>query len=289
LGDFALSFPAFAAIRAHHAQDHITLLTTRPFVSLAQDSPWFDDIRVDTRPSWFDPVGIWRLRGQLRGFDFVYDLQTSRRSSRYFGLAGRPPWSGIAAGCSNPDRNPDRNALHTVERQQGQLRDAGITVFPAPALAWLEKCGKRLEPPYALVVPGTSPSHGGAKRWPVERFAAIATLLAARGITPVVIGGSGDAALAASIRAACPSARDMTGQTSLQDLAGIASRAAVTIGGDTGPVHLAAVAGSPVVALFSRYSIPAQAAPRGPQVTLLQEDVLTDLSVQRVAAAVAWL
>jgi len=169
------------------------------------------------------------------------------------------------------------------------LRDAGITVFPTPALDWLAQCGPTLPQPYALVVPGTSPTHGGAKRWPIDRFAAIATLLAARGITPVVIGGARDAAAAATIRAACPAARDMTGRTTLQELAGIAARAAVTIGGDTGPVHLAAVAGSPVVALFSRYSIPAQAAPRGPHVVLLQEDVLTDLPVDRVAAAIAAL
>lgn len=286
LGDFALSFSAFAAIRAHHAADHITLLTTPPFADLARMSPWFDRVALDTRPSWFDLPGLLRLRAQLRGFEFTYDLQTSGRSGRYFRLAGKPAWSGIAPGCSHPDRNPGRNFLHTIERQQGQLRDAGITQFPTPDLAWLARHGPQLPPPYALLVPATSNAHQGAKRWPLERFAAIAVQLAAKAITPVVVGARADAALAAAIRANCPAAIDMTGQTDLPGLAGLAARARITIGGDTGPVHLAAIMGSPVIALFSRYSDPVQAGPRGPSTTLLRAERLEDLPLERVAALI---
>ena len=132
LGDFAQSFPAFAAIRAHHAADHVVLLTTPPFAPLALEGPWFDQVRVDTRPAWLDLPAVLRLRRQLRGFDMVYDLQTSRRSSRYFVLAGRPPWCGIAPGCAYPQRNPDRGGLHTVPRQRDQLAEAGVTETPAP-------------------------------------------------------------------------------------------------------------------------------------------------------------
>jgi ADP-heptose:LPS heptosyltransferase len=284
LGDFVLSFPAFADIRAHHGADKVTLLTTAPFVSLALDSPWFDQVRVDDRPSWLDPAGVWRLRRQLRGFDVVYDLQTSSRSSRYFWLAGRPAWSGIARGASMPHDNPRRNDLHTVARQRDQLAQAGVPASAAPDLRWLAGGGPVLEPPYALLVPGTSAAHGGAKRWPVERYAALAAALAARGLTPVVVGGAGDAAEAAAIHDAVPQTLSLVGRTSLQDLAGLAARAALTIGGDTGPVHLAAMMGSRVVALFSRFSNPALAAPVG-RVTLLQAASLADLPVERVVAA----
>ena len=131
LGDFVLSFPAFAALRAHHASDLITLLTTAPFAALAREAPWFDAVQVDARPRWTDLRGVLRLRRQLTGFDFTYDLQTSGRTSRYFLLAGRPPWSGIAKGCSHPDADPGRDALHTVPRQRGQLAAAGVTQFTA--------------------------------------------------------------------------------------------------------------------------------------------------------------
>ena len=283
LGDFCNSFPAFAAIRAHHRADRVTLLTTEPFVALALDSPWFDQVRVDARPSWFDPVGLWRLRGQLRGFDFVYDLQTSRRSSRYFWLAGRLPWSGIAPGCSHPDRNPRRDAMPTVARQRAQLAQAGVAEA-APELDWLAARGPELTKPFALLVPATSGSHGGAKQWPQERFSEIARILASRGITPAVVGGAGDARSAVTILAACAAAIDVTGQTDLASLAGLASRACVAIGGDTGPIHLAGIMGCPTVALFSRFSDPANATPEGP-CTVLRAENLADLSVEAVAAA----
>jgi ADP-heptose:LPS heptosyltransferase len=282
LGDFVLSFPAFAAIRHHHARDRVVLLTTPPFARLAEASPWFDEIRIDTRPSWLNLAGLARLRRQLRGFDFIYDLQTSRRSARYFRLAGRPPWSGIAPGCSHPDRDPDRDRLHSVERQRRQLAVAGVE--PAPMdLSWLSGRGPQIDTPYALLVPATSGSHGGAKTWPITRFAAVAKLLAVRGLRPVVVGTAAEARLAADIQAICPETLDLTGQTSILDLAGLSHRASLTIGGDTGPVHLAAMMGSPTIALFSKYSDPVHATPVG-NVRLLREERLEDLSLDRVAA-----
>ena len=283
VGDFCNSFPAFAAIRAHHRADGVTLLTTEPFVALALNSPWFDQVRVDARPGWFNPAGLWRLRGQLRGFDFVYDLQTSRRSSRYYWLAGRPPWSGIAHGCSHPDRSPRRDAMPTVARQRAQLAQAGVAAA-APELDWLAARGPELAKPFALLVPATSGSHGGAKQWPLQRFSEIAEILATRGVTPVVVGGPGDAHAASTILAACRDAIDLTGQTDLASLAGLASRASVAIGGDTGPIHLAGIMGCPTVALFSRFSDPANATPEGP-CTVLRAESLADLTVATVAAA----
>ena len=133
-GDFVQSFAPFAAIRATHPGADITLLTTAPFAGLARASPWFDRVEIDARPSWWNLPGLARLRRQLAGFDLVYDLQTSGRSSRYFALAGRPPWSGIAPGCSLPHANPARDAMHTKERQREQLQMAGISHFPPPDL-----------------------------------------------------------------------------------------------------------------------------------------------------------
>jgi ADP-heptose:LPS heptosyltransferase len=288
LGDFVLSFPAFAAIRAHHPQARITLLTTPPFAELARRAPWFDAVRLDRRPAAWDIGGLRALRRQLRGFDFVYDLQTSARSSHYHRLAGRPAWSGIARGASHPHANPGRDAMHTLERQRDQLRMAGIDDFPAPDLSWLTiPPGLDLPPRTALLVPGAAP-HRPRKRWPAERFGALARLLTARGLTPVVVGSAGEAGLAATIRAACPQAIDLTGRTDLPALAGVAAGAALAVGNDTGPMHLAAASGTPCLVLFSADSDPVLTAPRGPggaAVAVLRVADLSDLPVERVAAA----
>ena len=282
LGDFVLAFGPFAAIRAHHPGAEVTLLTTAPFAGLARQSPWFDRVLVDERPSWWDLAGLRRLRTALRSFDFVYDLQTSGRSSRYFRLAGQPGWSGIARGASHPHGNAARNRMHTVERQRDQLEAAGIARFPAPDLAWLAKGGPAVPPPYALLAPGAAP-HRPEKRWPAPRFGELARLLHGRGVRPVVVGTDADRPLAATILGYCPETLDLTGRTSLLDLGGLAARAALAVGNDTGPMHLAAAMGCPSLVLFSGASDPALTAPRG-LVTVLRERNLADLALERVAA-----
>jgi ADP-heptose:LPS heptosyltransferase len=287
LGDFVLSFAPFAAIRARHPEAEITLLTTLPYAGLGKRAPWFDRVEIDARPAWWNPLGLLRLALELRGYDFVYDLQTSRRMSWYFRLAGRPPWSGIAPGCSHPHANPLRDAMHTRERQREQLEMAGITEFPAPALAWLERPVADLPHPYALLVPGAA-AQRPRKRWPAERYGALAEILAGRGLIPAVVGTAAEAPLAATIRAACPRAIDLTGRTDIADLFSLAKGAALAVGNDTGPMHLAALAGCPCLVLFSADSDPALTAPRGADGSwprLLRVDDLSDLPVERVAAA----
>ncbi|ACI51906.1 glycosyl transferase family 9 [Gluconacetobacter diazotrophicus PA1 5] len=286
LGDLVQAFAPFAAIRAHHRSASVTLLTTAPFAALMRASPWFDRVEVDSRPSWRNLRGLAALRRTLVGYDMVYDLQTSGRSSRYFRLAGRPAWSGIAAGAGWPHDNPHRDVMHTRARQRDQLRRAGIAQVPDPDLSWLAGGGPVLPAPYALLVPGAAP-HRPAKRWPAERFGALACRLHQRGLTPVIVGTQAESGLAAIIRAACPAARDLTGRTGLPDLAGLAARAALAVGNDTGPMHLAAAMGCPATVLFSRDSDPSLTAPLGRapgQVRVLRVDDLATLSVDRVAA-----
>lgn len=287
LGDFVLSFAPFAAIRSHHPDSEIVLLTTAPFAEMARRAPWFDRVIVDARPAWWDLPGLLWLARRLRGFDFVYDLQTSGRSSRYFWLAGRPLWSGIAPGCSHPHANPLRGHMHTLERQRDQLAMAGIVDIARPDLSWLTGQPFDLPEPFALLVPGAAP-HRPQKRWPAERFGELAAVLAAQGIAPVVIGSAAETPLARTIRSASPRAIDLTGHTSIADVAGLARRAVLAVGNDTGPMHLAAAVGCECVVLFSDDSDPARTAPRGPGgawPVVLREPDLADLPVARVAAA----
>ena len=284
LGDFAQAVGPFAAIRAHHPGAEITLLTTQPFVPLARQAPWFDRVWENGRPRGL--AALWALGRQLRAarFDRVYDLQTSGRSSRYRWLVGRGvEWSGIAAGASHPHANPRRDFMHTVERQREQLEMAGISNFPAPELAWLDADIARFALPerFALLIPGASPGRP-AKRWPVEHFADLA---AALDIPAVILGGPAEASLGAAITQAAPSARDLTGKTSFADIAALARRAGFCIGNDTGPTHLAAVAGCPTLALFGEDSDPALCAPRGPRVAVLRRQPLGSLQLADVQAA----
>lgn len=290
LGDFVQAFGPFAAIRAHHPEAEITLLTTPPYAELARLSPWFDRIWTDGRPAWTDLPRLWRLARRLRGAGFrrVYDLQTSSRSSRYRLFFRRSvEWSGIARGASHPHANPRRDFMHTIERQREQLEMAGIRDFPPPDLSFLDAdiSGFGLPGRFALLVPGASPGRPG-KRWAAERYAELAAGL---DLPVAVVGGPAEAPLAEVIRARVPSARDLAGRTSYAALAAVARRAAFAVGNDTGPTHLIAAAGCPTLALFGGESDPALCAPRGRQVAVLRHTPLSALEVAEVRAALAAL
>ncbi|MFL1461038.1 glycosyltransferase family 9 protein [Roseococcus sp. DSY-14] len=278
LGDVVQAFGPFAAIRAHHPGAHVTLLTTPPYAALLDGAPWFDALRADGRPAWGDVPAVARLAWWLRRsrFDRVYDLQTSSRSSRYrWFVGGRAEWSGIAPGASHPHANPARDAMHTLERQREQLAMAGITRFPDPELSWLTADLSRLNLPerFALLVPGASPLRPG-KRWPAQRFAELAARL---DMPAVAVGGPADPAI--------PGVLDLRGRTTLRELAALARRAALCVGNDTGPTHLAAALGVPTLAVFGPESDPALCAPRGPRAAWLHGAPIGAVTAGQVLAA----
>ena len=288
LGDFVQAMGPFAAIRAHHPDARITLLTTQPYVPLAKASPYFDEVWTDRRPKPWDVPGMLRLRKMLRSarFRMVYDLQTSERSSRYIHLvAPGTPWSGIAPSASHPHANPERNFMHTLDRQADQLRMAGIPETPPPDLSWVARDLKKFRLPqkFALMVPGGA-AHRTAKRWPAERYAAIARRLGEQGIASVLIGTGSDAQAVEAVLAASPTAMSLAEHTDLLDIPAIARRAWAALGNDTGPMHLAAAAGCRSVVLFSDESDPGLCAPRG-RVTILRKPDLAALEADEVWAA----
>jgi len=290
LGNIVLSLGPFAAIRRYHRQAAITLLTTAPYAAWMASSPYFDRLWADGRPDWWDAPGWLRLRRQLLAgrFDRVYDLQTAARSNRYFQLfphAARPQWSGIALGCSHPDRDPARNRLHDIERQAGQLRQAGIPEVPDADLSWSSGDIARFGLPasIALLVPGSS-AHRLGKRWPARHYGELARVLATRGLAPVVLGTAAERRLADEIGEHAP-VHDLTGQTGFGQLASLARVAKLAVGNDTGPMHLIAAAGCPSLVLFSRASDPALCAPRGWCVAVLHRHDLATLAVDEVLAS----
>lgn len=296
LGDFVQALGPFAAIRRHHAGDRITLLTTPAFADLARASGYFDRVETGGRPGSLNVLGWIRLARLLNsGFARVYDLQTSDRSSFYrwlmgFPFSSPPEWSGIAPGSSHPHANPKRDFLHTIDRQREQLAAAGIKDVPFPDVIWAiaDVARFKLSPPYVLIVPGGS-AHRPEKRWPAGRFAALSRRLIAVGITPVLLGTRSERLLLESIAAAAPGTRNLIGQTSFTEIIALARGARAAVGNDTGPLHLIAATGIPVVALFSGASDPALCAPRGPRgaatVRVLRADPIGALSEAEVASA----
>lgn len=288
LGDFVQALGPCAAIRKHHQDAHITLLTTAPFEELARQSGYFDKIWFDDRPKLLQVSGWLDLRKRLKvgNFSRVYDLQTSDRSGFYFKLIGpgtRPEWSGIAKGCTHPHANPTRDNMHTYERQSEQLAMAGITDVPEPNLSWVSAETETFDVPknYALLVPGGAP-HRPGKRWSSTAYGELAVRLLENKIQPVLLGTSRENGVINEVIAQCPDALNLVDKTSFSQIVALAQKAQFSIGNDTGPMHLITVAGCRSVVLYSHASDPELCAQRGSDVEILRRERLQELSVDEV-------
>ncbi|MBU6407086.1 MAG: glycosyltransferase family 9 protein [Alphaproteobacteria bacterium] len=305
IGDFIQALAAARIIRAHHIGARITLLTTEPFKAFAEKCPYFDVVDADGRPREATAVAALIARIRAAKHDFVYDLQTSGRTSNYFhALKPRPPlWSGVAPGCSHPHANPKREEMHTLDRLAEQLEMAGVPrqeiyadgAAPMPDLGWVRRAlgdPPRLQPgyfgikgPYVLLIPGASP-HRPEKRWPAKSYAEMAQKIAARGVTPVVIGALAEKDVGAAVAAAEPRAKNLVTRTDLFQVAALAERAQFAVGNDTGPMHMAAAAGQRCLVLFSANSDPERVQPRSRRgVAVLTAANLEDLPVRDVEQA----
>lgn len=298
LGDFVRSMAAMKHIREAHPDAHITLLTTPPFETLANASPYVDTVAGDGKPEGFGET--FALVGRLRSarYDRVYDLQNSSLTNLYFLLLQpfAPAWSGTAFGCSLPHRNHRRASLPLVERQAEQLKFAGIWpdaptdpgAAPPPDLSWIltrpaNRGAMAGSPrPYVVMAPGGWPSKP-EYRWPAELYGKLAGVLRARGLDIVVVGGPDDSGFARTIQRVTQ-ARDLTGRNDISHTAVLAGRAKLAVGNDLDLLHLFAGAGAPTLALLPKAFDPIMAGPRG-HVAVMQAERMEGLAVEDVLSA----
>ncbi len=288
LGDFIQALGPMKAIRRHHPDAEITLLTAAPFKKLAEDCGYFDRVWVDERPRIYQFSSVLRLRKNLvnGNFDRVYDLQNNDRTSFYFRLfplKGRPEWVGVAKGASHRNASPDRSAGHAFDGHRQTLALAGIENVEIDDLSWMRSDIQKykLSASYALMVVGSSPAHP-EKRWPAAHFATLAMMLHEQGMTPVILGTHAEKSVTKRVHDLFSHCVDLTGKTDLYDIAGLARGAALAVGNDTGPTHIIAATGCPTIALFSGYTSPVKHAPKGANVRILRKDEIAHVQVEDV-------
>lgn len=291
LGDVVLATAGFAAIRTHHPDAHIVCLTTRAYAELLADSPYFNEIWIDSKPRFFDRKGIRKLKVILNSkkWDWIYDLQTSTRTTFYQWLLARP-WpkiSNVSAWGSHGYTDPERHKRHALDNLYRQMETAGIEGLGLPDMSWLTADISHIAPnsQYALLVAGGA-AHRPDKRWPADHYAALAQELVAKKITPVLIGTDAEAEALTSITTRVPQSVNLCGKTNFAQMATLARGAALAVGNDTGPMHIIVASGCPSIVLFSKASNPDHSAPVG-KVKIMRKANLADLTVDEVHVVAA--
>jgi len=273
LGDIIHAIPAAAAL-------HAALPSAQ--IDWAVDPRYLDLIKMITavnHPVPLDPrAGVIRLfatMGELRRrkYKVAIDFQGLIKSATIARLAGAERVLGFpqaqlreqAARAFYTDSPETVRAAHVVYKNLELVAALGIETgepaFPlnVPHTAAVQEVEARFNgAPFALINPGAAWPN---KRWPPERYGGVAAAIHQRfGWPSLVLWGPKEQALAAAVVEASNGAGVLAPPTSIVDLFGIAKAARIAISGDTGPLHIAAAVGTPVVALFG----PTKAERNGP-------------------------
>lgn len=331
MGDVLMTTPALRALRNSGSARRITLLTSTAGAAVAALIPEIDDVIVYDAP-WLkasatrdDPAPDFALIAQLRArrFDaaaiFTVFSQNPLPTALVCYLAGIPlrlahcrenPYQLLSDWVSDPE--PERGIRHEVQRQLDLVAYVGARTdatrlslhVPAAAAAAVDARlaalapGQHMARPLIVIHPGAS---AASRRYPAVGYAAAVRALP-HDYRVVFTGGAHENALIETIRASCGRAtHTLAGVLDLAQLAAIIQRATVLLCNNTGPAHMAAALGTPVVDLYALTNpqhTPWQVAnrvlshdvackycyksicPRG------HHDCLAKIAPQRVAAAV---
>ncbi len=282
MGDIIHAMPAIAALRRAKPDVKIGWLIEERWAELlcsraaeyamprSQFKPLADWVHIANFKTWRRGLfakQTWREMGTLRRqvrdmrYELALDLQGAIRSA----LAAKAAGAKTRVGSSQPREGP-ASMFYTrqVDPRGAHVVDQGLAIVSAIAgqeLPYEAPCfpldptaedradrfyGALDNKPLAILNPGAG---WGAKCWPTESFGVVARALTERGMTVVVNHGPGEEALAEAVREASGNvARPV--KCSITELIALTRRASLFVGGDTGPMHLAAALRVPVVALF---------------------------------------
>ena len=276
IGDIVHALPAAAAIRANLPDAEVSWVVEQRSAEIVRGSSVVDHlIEIDTRSMrggkvideiLLDMTQQAKLVRQ-RKYDIAIDLQGLIKSAVIAKISGaKRRWGFSRSGLREPAgrllltdtvKTPDRchvirKNLHLVAGALGFAYDDTRLEFPiavsaehtAEADAVLTQMGDR----FAILNPG-----GGwvTKLWHAEKFGELADrIYDETGMASLVATGPAESDLAERVAAASRSGRIVLAQPSLKGFYELARRAAVYIGGDTGPTHIAVAAGAPTVGIF---------------------------------------
>lgn len=271
LGDIMHSLPVLTALRRHFPRAHITWVVNRLYEPLLRSHPDLDATlpfdRQQLRRGWLTGAAAFtRFLGHLRRqeFDLVIDLQGLLRTGLMSLATGAKRRLGLASAREGArwfytDIVDDRTGpSHAVDRYWRIVEFLGAAASPKTfhlpvehsARHWVESQLGDCPRPWLAVGVG---SRWLTKRWPPEQFAALTLQALARfGGTAVFVGAPEEAELARQAAGLVPgTVRNLTGVTTLPQLAALLSEVDVMLANDTGPLHLAVALGRPVVAPYT--------------------------------------
>jgi predicted lipopolysaccharide heptosyltransferase III len=291
IGDVVFTTPAVRAIRQRFPDARISYLVEPAAAPVVAHNPHIDEVIVVTRTGGLRGLGaeaslVRRLRAS--SYDVAIDFHGGPRASLLTWLSGarvRIGYDVVGRGwmyTRRVGRPRELRARHSVENQWDLLTPFGIAppdpavfpvempVAPSDATAVDERLARAGVPRFGRVIVMHVSAGNPFRRWPIASFAAVAAELAASDWRHRVVITSGpsdrDAAARVITEARARLGVDHRGRVlacgdfSLVELRALVDRAALFVGGDSGPLHVAATSQVPIVGLYGP-TLPARSAP----------------------------
>jgi len=327
IGDVLHTLPSLAALRRHYPGADITWVIEEAAADLIEGHPLLNRVIVSRRKRWLGDLKRGRCDRPLREFraflrelrarpyDLVIDFHGLLKSAVIVGLCGGRRKMGYdslqeLSGLFYNEKIPEDMSKHAVQRYLDFPRHLGAAVgapeFAIPlteenrrrAESLLKAAGRSLDEPFVAVSPGAL---WETKLWDDEKFARLCDRIADELKTGIILTGSGRVELEGIEGRMKSRAGNLGGATTLRDLAWIYRLAALLVTTDSGPMHLAAAMGTPVVALFGPTD-PVRTGPCGEGHIVIRRDLdcspcllkhcdslrcMKDITVEEVFSAVA--
>ena len=261
LGDVVHALPVAGALRRRFPHCHLTWLAGSAAADVARMCGHVDRVvtwNPGKRPRLPLVADLRSARPQV-----ALDVQGVARTTWLTWLSGARwrigfrSWQEGAFALCNLRVIPPRTDIHAVDAYlefarflgaDGEEADFGLRVPAEARERAIEIVAAPADEPTVALLPGT---RWPTKKWPAEHFAALAVALGGLGVRCVVLGSREDREAGETISAAAPdSVRDLTGRTSLAQSAAVIAECALAVGNDSGPMHLSAALGVPVIGLF---------------------------------------
>jgi heptosyltransferase I len=289
MGDIVQALPVLTALRETHPTAHIAWLVARPFAGLLEGHPRLNELILFDRHRFGNIATSVGATGEFlsflenlrrQKFTLAVDLQGLFRSGFLAAASGAPDRVGFKAaremaGLFYTTKVSTRDEVHAVDRYLAVARALGLAEpkaadhLPvseearASVLRRLAEEGVAEGEPLLIVA---AHARWETKQWPGERFAQVIEMAHAQTGARAVLVGSGAAGdISREVARAAAKARpvDLVNRTSLRELVALIAGARAMVTNDSGPMHVAAAVGTPVVAIFGP-THPERTGPYGP-------------------------
>ena len=293
LGDIAQASGAIQDISENHENDHIYLLTTKPYLELFENNPFIHEVILDKRLARYNLIYLYFLMRELKKHNFlkVFDLQNSPRSTFYknilFPKAGYETWSSSNTTLPPDETKDEFDKISVLERFDYQLKNSGLKTANTlkPDFSWASSDVSQIKNHYSLkkyilLFPFCSP-HLAIKKWPYYNDL-IKLILNKFGeeYKVITVPGPNEINDAKNINALA--LLDNGKALNISQLTSLIKDSVFIIANDTGPAHIAAHVGAKGLTLFGKHTTAYKVSIERENFKAIQVTDLNNLSAEKV-------